>query len=95
MGNIFKICEARRNSPLLEAKQAESLYSKVTNLSIWYCVFYKTDVSVFYHWDRGLPDAFRKNTGRFEMSTVPDLSCVVFRKRYSKNRETIRLLSHN
>jgi len=37
----------------------------------------------------GLPDAFCKNTGHFNLSTVPDRSCVVFRKGYRENRETI------
>jgi len=36
----------------------------------------------------GLPDAFCKNA----LSTVPDLSCVVFRKRHGKNRETISIV---
>jgi len=35
----------------------------------------------------GLPDAFCKNTGHFDLSTVPDLSRVVFRKRYRENRD--------
>jgi len=36
----------------------------------------------------GLPDAFCKNTGHFDLSTVPDLNCVVFHKRHGENRET-------
>jgi len=40
----------------------------------------------------GLPDAFCKNTGHFDLSTVPDLSCVVFRKRHRENRETISIV---
>jgi len=37
----------------------------------------------------GLPDALCKNTGHFYLSTVPDLSRVVFRKRHRENREII------
>jgi len=40
----------------------------------------------------GLPDAFCKNTGLFDLSTVPDLSCVKFRKRHRENRETISIV---
>jgi len=40
----------------------------------------------------GLPDAFCKNTGHFDLSTVPDLSCVVFRKRHSENKERISIV---
>jgi len=39
-----------------------------------------------------LPDVFCKNTGHFDFSTVPDLSCVVFRKRHRENRETISIV---
>jgi len=39
----------------------------------------------------GLPDVFCKNTDHFDFSTVPDLSCVVFRKRHRENRETISI----
>jgi len=38
---------------------------------------------------RGLPDAFCKNTGHFDLSTVPDLSCVVFLMWHRDNRDTI------
>jgi len=40
----------------------------------------------------GLPDAFCTNTGHIEMSTVPDLSCVVFRKWHRENREIISIV---
>jgi len=40
----------------------------------------------------GLPDAFCKNTGHFDLSTVPDLSRVVFHKRHRENRETISIV---
>jgi len=40
----------------------------------------------------GLPDAFCKNTGHFDLSTVPDLNCVVIRKRLRENRETISIV---
>jgi len=40
----------------------------------------------------GLPDAFCKNTGHFDLSTVPDLSCVVIRKRLRENRATISIV---
>jgi len=40
----------------------------------------------------GLPDAFCKNTGHFDLSAVPDLSCVVFRKRHMENREAISIV---
>jgi len=39
-----------------------------------------------------LPDAFCKNTGNFDFSTVPDLSRAVFRKRHRENRETISIV---
>jgi len=39
-----------------------------------------------------LPDAFRKNTGHFDLSTVPDLSCVVFRTLHRENIETISIV---
>jgi len=39
----------------------------------------------------GLPDAFCKNTGYFDFSAVPDLSCVVFRKRHMENREAVSI----
>jgi len=34
----------------------------------------------------GLPDAFCKNTGHFDLLTVPDLSCVLFRKRHREKQ---------
>jgi len=40
----------------------------------------------------GLPDAFCKNTGHFDLSTVPDLKRVVFRKRHRENRATISIV---
>ena len=40
----------------------------------------------------GLPDAFCKNTGHFDLSAVPDLSCVVIRKRHRDNREIISIV---
>ena len=40
----------------------------------------------------GLSDAFCKNTGHFDLSSVPDLSCVVVRKRHGENRETISIV---
>ena len=40
----------------------------------------------------GLSDAFCKHTGHFDLSTVPDLSCVLIRKRHRENRETISLV---
>jgi len=40
----------------------------------------------------GLPDAFCKNIGHFDLSTVPDLSRVVFRKRQRENRETVSIV---
>jgi len=39
-----------------------------------------------------LPDAFCKNTGHFDLSTVPDLSCVVFRKQHRENRKTVSIV---
>jgi len=39
-----------------------------------------------------LPDAFCKNTGHFDLSAVPTLSRVVFRKRHRENRETISIV---
>jgi len=47
---------------------------------------------MMFYWYLWLPDAFCKNTGHFEMSTVSDLSCVVFRKRHRENRETISIV---
>jgi len=47
---------------------------------------------IYEQWQVGLPDAFCKNTGHFDLSTVPDLSCVVFRKRHRENRETISIV---
>jgi len=40
----------------------------------------------------GFQDAFCKNTGHSDLSTVPDLSCVVFRKWHRENRETISIV---
>jgi len=40
----------------------------------------------------GLPDAFCKNTGHFDLSTVPDLNCFVFRKRHRENGDTISIV---
>ena len=40
----------------------------------------------------GLPDAFCKNTGHFDLSTLPDLNRVVFRKRRRENREAISIV---
>jgi len=40
----------------------------------------------------GLPDAFCKNTGHFDLSTVPDLICVVMRKRHRENRATFSIV---
>ena len=37
----------------------------------------------------GLPDAFCKNTGHFDLSKALDLSCVVIRKQHRENRATI------
>jgi len=39
-----------------------------------------------------LPDAFCKNTGHFDLSAVPDLTCVVFRNRHRENREAISIV---
>ena len=36
--------------------------------------------------------AFCKNTGHFNLSTVPDLSCVVIRKRHRESREAISIV---
>jgi len=44
------------------------------------------------HLHLGLPDAFCKNTGHFDLSTVPDLSCVVFRKQHRYNRVTVGIV---
>ena len=41
----------------------------------------------------GLPDAFCKNTGHFDLSTVPDQSCVVIRKRHRENRATFSIVN--
>jgi len=40
----------------------------------------------------GLLDAFCKNTGHFDLSAAPNLSCVAFRKRHRENRETISIV---
>ena len=40
----------------------------------------------------GLPDAFCKNTGHFNLSTVSDLICVVIRKRLRENRATVSIV---
>jgi len=40
----------------------------------------------------GLPDAFCKNTGHFDLSTVPELSCAVFRSQHRCSRQTIRIV---
>ena len=56
------------------------------------CVFHCANTTAFcisYTWLVGLPDAFCKNTGHFDLSTVPDLSCVLIRKRQRENGETI------
>ena len=47
-----------------------------------------------HYWFRrsGLSDAFCKNTGHFDLSTVPGLSYVVFRKRHRENRKTISIV---
>ena len=39
-----------------------------------------------------LPDAFCKNTGHFILSTAPNLSSVVIRKRHRENRETMSIV---
>jgi len=42
--------------------------------------------------DVGLPDAFCKNTGHFILSTAPDPSSVVIRKRHRENREKMSIV---
>jgi len=68
------------------------LYTRVSFTILVWC----SDELAGHSW-LGLPDAFYKNTSQFDMSTVPDLSCVVFRKWHRENRKTINIvsLSHN
>jgi len=40
----------------------------------------------------GLPDKVCTNTGHFDLSTVPDLSRVIFRKWHRENREKINIV---
>jgi len=40
----------------------------------------------------GLPDTLCKNTGHFDLSSVPDLSCVLFHKWDKVNREKINIV---
>jgi len=49
-------------------------------------IFYSTLLWV------ALPNAFCKNTGHFDLSTVWHLSCVVFRKQHKENRKTISIV---
>ena len=49
-------------------------------------------VRIFCAYRLGLPDAFCKNTDHFDLSTVPDLSRVVFRKWHRENGETISMV---
>jgi len=67
-----------------------SIFPKCTTSCV--VVFDGRVTRVVYDDTLGLPDAFCKNTGHFELSSVPDLSCVKFRKRHRVNREIISIV---